>query len=144
MARRSVWGWGFEGDELDAETVGGLAAHLGFGRSDVEDPVAPQLAAPRIGIPPELRDCASADDYDRARHGLGSSYMDTVRGLRGTYAHAPDFVVHAWTEDHVQRALEWAVGKGVSVTPVGGGTSVVGGIEAHALGNGAIALVLTA
>jgi alkyldihydroxyacetonephosphate synthase len=106
--------------------------------------VAPQLAAPRIPIPPELRDCASADDYDRARHGLGSSYMDTVRGLRGTYAHAPDFVVHAWTEDHVQRTLEWAADKGVSVTPVGGGTSVVGGIEAHALGNGAIALVLTA
>jgi alkyldihydroxyacetonephosphate synthase len=129
---------------LSPEEVGGFVAHLGFGRTDIEDPVAPRLAEPRVGVPPELRDCASADDYDRARFGLGSSYMDTVRGLRGRYDHAPDFVVHAWTEDQVQRTLEWAAGKGVSVTPVGGGTSVVGGIEAHALERGAIALALGA
>ena len=139
-----MWGWGDEGDAPTAEEVAGFVEHLGFGRDGDRGAAAPRLPEPRIGVPPELRDCASADDYDRARHGLGSSYMDTVRGLRGDYRHAPDFVVHAWTEDHVRRTLEWAAEKGVSVTPVGGGTSVVGGIEAHSLGSGAIALHLGA
>jgi alkyldihydroxyacetonephosphate synthase len=60
-----------------------------------------------------------------------------VRGLRGDFGEAPDFVVRAWTEDHVVRTLEWAAERGVTVTPVGGATSVVGGI-----GSGRIALAL--
>lgn len=136
--RRSVWGWGFD-EEPEPAAVAGLRAHLGFGREDLEAPVEPVLPAPRIPIPPELRDCASTDAYDRARYGAGCSYLDTVRGLRGAFAEAPDFVVHAWTEDHVIRTLEWAAEEGVSVTPVGGGTSVVGG-----LGSGRVALVLEA
>ena len=144
MARRKYWGWGFEGEGPGAAEVGGLAQHLGFGRTDVEAPAPLRLPEPRIPIPPELRDCGSADDYDRARYGLGRSYLDTVRGLRGEFPYPPDFVVHAWTEDHVQRTLEWAAEKEVSVTPVGGATSVVGGIEARPLAGGALALVLTA
>ncbi len=137
-ARRSVWGWGFD-EEPAADAVAGLRAHLGFGREELETPAAPSLSEPRIAIPPELRDCASTDAYDRARWGLGRSYLDTIRGLRGEFAEAPDFVVHAWTEDHVIRTLEWATEHGVTVTPVGGGTSVVGGI-----GSGSIALHLGA
>jgi alkyldihydroxyacetonephosphate synthase len=140
--RRKFWGWGWEGDAPTPEEVGGLAEHLGFGRTELEEPAEPRLPEPRIGVPPELRDCGSLDPYERARYGLGRSYLDTIRGLRGAIAHPPDFVVHAWTEDHVTRTLEWAAGKGVTVAPVGGGTSVVGGIEAHDRGNGAIALVL--
>ena len=134
--RRSVWGWGFD-EEPEAGAVAGLRAHLGFGREDLETPAAPRLPEPRVGIPPELRDCASTEPYDRARWGLGRSYLDTIRGLRGEFAEAPDFVVHAWTEDHVVRTLAWAAHAGVTVTPVGGGTSVVGG-----LGAGRIALHL--
>ncbi len=58
-------------------------------------------------------------------------------GCGGDFSEAPDFVVHAWTEDHVVRTLAWAAEHGVTVTPVGGGTSVVGG-----LGSGRIALHL--
>ncbi len=146
MARRKVWGWGFEGEAPSTEEVAGLRDHLGFGRLEIEAPREPDLPAPRIGIPAELKDAASDDPYDRARFGLGRSYLDTVRGMRGEIAHPPDFVVHAWTEDTVQRTLDWATAKGVAVTPVGGGTSVVGGIEAHprAEGEGAIALALGA
>ena len=146
MARRTHWGWGFEGDEPEPGAVQGLRAHLGFGAEELEAPADPQLPAPRIPIPPELRDAASDDAYDRARYGLGRSYLDVVRGLRGRIDHPPDFVVHAWTEDHVVRTLDWAAARGVSVTPVGGGTSVVGGIQAHPPegGAGAIALALGA
>jgi alkyldihydroxyacetonephosphate synthase len=144
VRKRNVWGWGYEDEPPTAEAVAGLRQHLGFGREEIEAPAEPRLREPRIGVPPELRDAASTDPYDRARCGLGRSYLDTVRGIRGEYAHAPDFVVHAWTEDAVARTLEWAAGKGVTVTPVGGGTSVVGGIEAHARESGAIAIALGA
>ena len=139
MARRSIWGWGHEGDAVDPATVAGLVEHLGFGRTEVEAPADPVLPEPRRPIPPELKDCASASDYDRARFGLGSSYLDTVRGFRGDFSAAPDFVVHAWTEDAVIRTLEWAAEQGVTVAPVGGATSVVGGI-----GHADVALALGA
>ena len=105
MARRSVWGWGTEGDSPDPAAVAGFAEHLGFGRTDLEAPAPPSLPDPVLPIPPELRDCATDDAYDRARFGLGSSYLDTVRGFRGDFSTAPDFVVHAWTEDAVMRTL---------------------------------------
>ena len=146
MARRTHWGWGFEDDVVEPDAVAGLRAHIGFGSDELEAPAPLSLPAPRIPIPPELKDAASDAEYDRARFGLGRSYLDVVRGLRGEVAHPPDFVVHAWTEDAVVRTLEWAAERGVSVTPVGGGTSVVGGIEAHAGDGhgGAIALALGA
>jgi alkyldihydroxyacetonephosphate synthase len=72
--------------------------------------------------------------------------MDVVRGMRGEVPHPPDFVVHARDEADVARTLEWAADARVAVTPVGGGTSVVGGIEARpGPGHeGAIALALGA
>ncbi len=133
-----MWGWGFD-EEPAADAVAGFRAHLGFGREELEAPTPPVLSEPELPVPPELKDCASTDAYDRARWGLGRSYTDTIRGLRGEFAEAPDFVVHAWTEDHVTRTLQWATEKGVTVTPVGGGTSVVRGI-----GAGTIALHLGA
>ncbi len=149
--RRKHWGWGLESEqpspaELEA-AAGGLRAHLGFGREDIEQPVPladVALAPPRVRIPAELKDIATDETYDRARFGLGRSYGDVVHGMRGEVRFPPDFVVHAWTETHVQRTLEWAAAAGVAVSPVGGGTSVVGGIEARPgpTHNGAIALAL--
>jgi alkyldihydroxyacetonephosphate synthase len=136
-ARRKFWGWGTEDEqpsaaELRAATAG-LRAHLGFGAEDVEVPVRAEelrLPAPRVGVPPGLSDIASDGTYERARHGLGRSYADVVRGYRGQVPHPPDFVAHARHEADVERVLAWAAGAGVAVVPVGGGTSVVGGIEA--------------
>jgi alkyldihydroxyacetonephosphate synthase len=147
VRRRNHWGWGFEDEpEPDAAAVGGLRAHLGFGAEELEAPREPRLAAPRIPIPAALRDIATDAPYDRARLGLGRSYMDVVRGLRGVVEHPPDFVVHARDEQEVERTLAWAAAADVAVTPVGGGTSVVGGIEARpGPGHqGAIALALGA
>jgi alkyldihydroxyacetonephosphate synthase len=149
--RRKHWGWGFEDDqptldELNAAAAG-LAAHLGFGHDRVEEAVplsAVKLAPPRVPIPGELAPIATDAIYDRALHACGRSYLDVVRGLRGEFPWAPDFVVHARDEADVVATLRWAAGAGVAVSPVGGGTSVVGGIDArpgprHA---GAIALSL--
>jgi alkyldihydroxyacetonephosphate synthase len=150
-ARRKFWGWGGEdeqppADELQAAAEG-LRAHLGFGAAEVELPVAIEelrLPAPRVGIPSELAEIATDAVYDRARYGLGRAYVDVVRGFRGEIEHPPDFVAHARDEADVERMLEWASGAGVAVIPVGGGTSVAGGIDAipgpgH---QGAVALAL--
>ena len=148
--RRKHWGWGFEDEQSSLSELKvaaqGLSAHLGFGSADVELPAAPQLHAPRVAIPPALAEIAGASDYERAHFGTGRSYLDIVRGMRGEVPYAPDFVAHARDESDVERTLEWCAGANVACTPVGGATSVVGGIEARPVpgGAGAIALDLGA
>ena len=147
---RSRWGWGFEDAViLDAEARA-MAPHaeqlLGVPAQELEEPVALErasLPAARIAPPagPLATICAQDDDA-RARHAYGKSYLDTVRALRGLYEHAPDVVACARDERDVEALLEWAAGANVAVVPYGGGTSVVGGIEARVPGrfDGVLAL----
>src|SRR3954464_1226086 len=132
--QRKHWGWGFADeqpslDELRAAAAG-MREHLGYGSAEIEEPVPLErvsLPAPRVE-PPDV--CpAFADDFHRARFALGCSYMDVVRGMRGQFAHPPDAVLEPRDERELEAALEWAAGANVAVVPVGGGTSVVGGIE---------------
>jgi len=109
MTRR-YWGWGNEDDPV-GEGAAELAAHLGFGSAELECP------APL------------AIDHDRALHAHGASYLDVVRALRGEFPHVPDVVEHPADEAGVLQALERAHGANFSVTPFGGGTSVVGGAD---------------
>jgi alkyldihydroxyacetonephosphate synthase len=151
--RRKHWGWGFEDEQPSPEELGaaakGLKMHLGFGDGGVELPVAAdalQLPPPRVEIPAALAEFSGASDYERALFGTGRSYSDVVRAYRGEIPHPPDFVAHARDEDDVTRVLEWCSSSTVACVPVGGGTSVVGGIAAipgrhH---QGAIALSLRA
>ncbi len=132
-----VWGWGRRSE--DEPDVAGLAAarplveeQLGFATREPEAP-APlaELPTDRVGgrLPAPLRPLASAEPLDRARHGLGRSYRDLVRGLRGRVDHAPDCVLRPATEADVAAVLDWCADAGVAVVPFGGGTSVVGGVE---------------
>jgi alkyldihydroxyacetonephosphate synthase len=129
--RRKHWGWGYEDEqpspgELRAAAAG-LADHLGFGEREPEPPVpleAVTLAPPRLETP------FAADAWSRAAHAQGRSYLDVVRGLRGDFPHPPDAVAHPASEDELRRVLDWCAQRDVAVVPVGGGTSVVGGIDA--------------
>jgi alkyldihydroxyacetonephosphate synthase len=129
--RRKHWGWGFEDeqpplDELRAAAAG-LAAHLGFGATEPELPVAledVELPPPRFEAP------YAQDTYERALHAQGSSYSDVVRGFRGEFPHPPDAVARPRDEDELRGVLEWCAEHRVAVVPVGGATSVVGGIDA--------------
>jgi alkyldihydroxyacetonephosphate synthase len=107
--RRRHWGWSHENDPL-GEGAAELAAHLGFGSADLE-------------VPAPLR-----IDHDRALHGHGASYVDVVRAMRGDID-APDAVAHPATEAELIEALARADRENLTVTPYGGGTSVVGGVE---------------
>src|SRR6266540_2904714 len=122
----AVWGWGGPGEAPGPAELEALAptvqAVLGFA---VQPPERP---AP-------LRPLASDTPLDRARHGLGRSYRDIVRGLRGHVQHPPDLVLRPRGEAEVAAALDWCGDGGVALVPFGGGTSVVGGVE-PAVGDG--------
>ena len=129
--RRKHWGWGYEDeqpapDELRA-TAAGLADHLGFGEREPELPVALEdVALP----PPRLETPFAQDTWSRAAHAAGRSYLDVVRGLRGEFPHPPDGVAFPASEEDLRGVLDWCGEHAVAVVPVGGGTSVVGGIDA--------------
>ncbi len=131
------WGWGYEDEQPSPSELRDAAAfltgRLGFGSPEPEQPVPlsdVSLPTPRLRPPQSLTAFCAADDYERALHGYGRSYCDIVRAFRGRFDHPPDVVAHPRDEGEVQAALDWAVSAGAAVVPFGGGTSVVGGVEA--------------
>jgi alkyldihydroxyacetonephosphate synthase len=131
------WGWGYEDEQPSPselrDAAGFLVERLGFGSRDPELAVPlteVSLPAPRLRPPDALAPICSASDYERALHGYGRSYVDVVRAFRGRFDSPPDVVVQPRSESDVAAALDWAVSAGAAVIPFGGGTSVVGGVEA--------------
>jgi alkyldihydroxyacetonephosphate synthase len=53
-----------------------------------------------------------------------------VRAFRGRFDNAPDVVAFPRDEAEVEAVLGWCAEAGAAAIPVGGGTSVVGGVEA--------------
>ncbi len=85
------------------------------------------LAALRQLLDPEH---VETDPFERAMHAVGRSYYDLVRIRRGELPGAPDAVVYPGSHDEVLAVLRWASDHRVAVVPYGGGSSVVGGVEA--------------
>jgi alkyldihydroxyacetonephosphate synthase len=113
-------------------------SHLGFGSADVELPVPledVELPPPQLQAPASLAGICSSDVYDRAAHSYGKAYRDVVRGFRGRFDHPPDVVAFPRDEPELEAVLAWCADAGAAAIPVGGGTSVVGGVEA-AIGDG--------
>jgi alkyldihydroxyacetonephosphate synthase len=132
------WGWGFQEGRPTREQIAELGRlvgeRVGFEPGSVEDGVpleAAELRPPRIDPPDRLSGLLSADPADRAGHSYGKAYRDIVRAFRGRYDNPPDLVAHPRSEEDVERILDWAAAKHVAVIPYGGGTSVVGGVEAR-------------
>jgi alkyldihydroxyacetonephosphate synthase len=53
-----------------------------------------------------------------------------VRGFRGRFDHAPDVVAFPRDAREIEALLHWCAERGAAAIPYGGGTSVVGGVEA--------------
>jgi alkyldihydroxyacetonephosphate synthase len=147
---RCWWGWGYEDAQSSSDEIRAAAqaivAVLGFGSTEVEEPVAIEeieLPPPRIDVPTDL---FTTDTRERITHAQGKAYIDTIRAFRGRIDNPPDAVAHPRDEADVERALEWAASANVAVIPYGGGTSVVGGIEPRIDGRyaGAVTLDLSA
>jgi len=136
-AQRSFWGWGREGAGPDAAQqqaiVRTLAARFAAGeRTLAPAPRIEDIALPaaRISPPAALAPLCSDTPLDRASHTWGKSYRDVVRGLRGDFSAAPDFVARPRDDDDVRALLDWCGSHDVAAIPYGGGSSVVGGVEA--------------
>ena len=135
--RRKFWGWGFEDQqpphEQVVETGRAARAHLGFAPAEIERPVSiedVELPRARLSPPPALQGICAQDPHERASHAYGKSYRDLIRAFRGRFDHAPDLVAHPRDEDDVRALLDWCADAGAAAIPFGGGTSVVGGVEA--------------
>ncbi len=131
--KRSHWGWGWADKFPDTKTRAQLGqqvqALLGFETSAPVEPVALEA----VELPPPRLDAhlsITTDSEERIRHTYGRSYRDVVRGFRGDFDAAPDAVARPTTEAEIEALLEWAAQEHVAVVPWGGGTSVVGCVEA--------------
>src|SRR5829696_4306722 len=111
------------------EAAVGLVGHLGFGSAEPEEAAPLALPAPRVEVPRALRGLCVQDDHARAVHAHGASYLDVVRAFRGRFPTPPDAVALPDDEGDLRRVLEWCASAGLAVTPYGGGTSVVGGVD---------------
>jgi alkyldihydroxyacetonephosphate synthase len=138
---RSHWAWGFEDQALAPPARAALSAQvgalLGVAVGERHQPLSLERAnvAPARGgldrdLPPSLAPFATSDREVRARHTYGRGFADQWRGLHGDFAAAPDLVARPRDEAEIERVLAWAAGSGAWVVPWGGGTSVVGGVEA--------------
>ncbi|MEM1348964.1 MAG: FAD-binding oxidoreductase [Myxococcota bacterium] len=70
------------------------------------------------------------DRFERLFHAVGKSYWDVLRLRRGDVPCAPDVVVYPQGEGEVAEILSIAAEHKLAVIPYGGGSSVVGGVEA--------------
>jgi alkyldihydroxyacetonephosphate synthase len=135
--RLKHWGWGFEDQAPTAaqltEAAAGIRERFGFG-GEVRAAVPlkeVEVRAPRLKRPDSFGDLFTDAKYERVSRALGKAYRDIVRGHRGEFEHPPDLVAQPRDCSEVETVLSWAEAEGAAVVPFGGGTSVVGGVEAR-------------
>jgi len=136
--QRKFWGWGWQDEGPTREQRAAIATLLAerYGLADVSVTDPPQieeiaLRAPRIAAPAALRSRFTADPHERAGHTYGKSFRDIARALSRDFRAAPDLVALPRTETELVDALDWCTAEGVAAIPYGGGSSVVGGVEAR-------------
>jgi alkyldihydroxyacetonephosphate synthase len=138
---RSHWAWGYSDRFPDDDMRDAFAAQVGavlgreFTKKRVPSIDEARLPEPRVTPPAELAEWSSTDRNDRILHTFGKAYPDIVRAFGGDFSNAPDWVAFPRSEDHVAAILAHCSAEGIAVIPYGGGTSVVGGVEAI-VGNG--------
>src|SRR5689334_6818140 len=142
------WGWGDPGRRLDLpeSAVGALRSELGVEPGDGGGPVAlDRVSLPEPRPVPEAVRAAAGEvldgKEDRLRRAAGRSYPDLVRLRSGRLETAPDAVLRPPSGDAVEAVLAACASEGVAVVPYGGGTSVVGGLDALRDGHDAVVSV---
>ena len=144
---RSVWAWGWRAKFPDDGARAGLVqlarALVPSAQPALRAPPTdePSVAAPAVAVPAALAAFASQAPRDRAMRSRGRAFPDLVAGFAGDYTGAPDVVVRPRDEAEVARVLEVSADHGWAVVPFGGGTSVVGGVDAKLARGGRAAVV---
>ena len=133
-------GWGYIEDALterERTSVLNLAATW-FGHKSLEQHPAPkpeQIGLPpsRIEVPGALEDFVGTNRDERLLHARGRSFRDLASLRSERLADVPDAVARPRSRDELDRVLEWAQAKRYALIPYGGGSSVVGGINAEGM-----------
>lgn len=133
-------GWGYTEDALaDRERESLLkVAGAWFGGKSLERRAPPRpadiaLPVPRLAVPAVMQDFLDTRHDTRLLHARGRSFRD-LASLRGpALRDVPDAVATPRTEAELLQVLEWAHALGVALIPYGGGSSVVGGVNAEGM-----------
>jgi alkyldihydroxyacetonephosphate synthase len=136
------WGWGEDGHAVPLPPAAEALLRDGLGA----DPAArrPPVALEQVSLPDSRLAAAARERLaaavgaehvrdgreDRIAHAVGRSYPDLVRIRSGDASSAPDAVVLPGSAEQVAAVLAACAELRVAVIPFGGGTSVVGGVEA--------------
>ena len=133
---RSLWAWGWRDrfpDDAARATLAAQAALL-LPRAQLSvralPSEAPDVPASAVTIPDAIAPFSSQQPRDRAMTTRGRAFPDLVAGYAGDYAGAPALVARPRDASEVARVLEACDERGWAVVPFGGGTSVVGGVDA--------------
>ena len=139
-------GWGRRGEAFDlegrddavwrwvSETLG-IPSMTAAKGPEVEEISLPsgRLSAPLLDELKKLLpgDLVKTDAYERAFHAKGQSFHDLIRLRQERRVDdAPDAVAYPEREEQVQALVAFAQENAIALIPFGGGTSVVGGVEA--------------
>jgi alkyldihydroxyacetonephosphate synthase len=144
MRMMTFTGWGDPAKATDTSRLPKLWPFihrvLGIGPERIR-PVADPA---HIALPPSratealltaLREAVGAahvatDRSNRILHAYGKSYRDLLRAQRGEVERAPDAIVFPGTHAEVERLMAVARAHGAKLIPFGGGTNIVGAVEA--------------
>ena len=139
------WGWGAADHraEVSPAAQAALTEELGADSAAGSDPVPlERIELPEARPLPDAVASSAAevrtDAESRVRRAAGRSYPDLFRLRSGRLEHAPDAVVVPADRDEVASVLAACADSGVAVVPFGGGTSVVGGLDAVRDGHTAV------
>lgn len=147
--RRSYWAWGMESQEPTQAkreaAAKAMSRRFGVSLNTVQPISINQidLRASRINAPDSLAEIVSQDTYERAFHTYGHSFKDRVRKFAGDFKNPPDLVAYPRDEADVTALLDWCGGAGYAAIPFGGGSSVVGGVEAPEGYDGVVSIDMT-
>ena len=140
--RMRWWGWGEDGHDgpvkPGAKVI--LSKHCSWPAGVDRPHVALEaVSLPESRLTDEMRarlaetvgeDFVRDDHATRVSHAAGRSLPDLIRLRTGRLSSAPDAVVYPAAGAEVDALLAVCAEESVAVVPVGGGTSVVGGIDA--------------
>ncbi|HEX3762292.1 MAG TPA: FAD-binding oxidoreductase [Kofleriaceae bacterium] len=147
---RSIWAWGWRDRFPDAAARSGLVQLTRAmlpGAKPALRPLppghdgAPEVPASAVAMPDALAGFATQAPRDRAMCTRGRAFPDLIAGFAGDYAGAPDLVARPRDAAEVARTLEVCSERGWACVPFGGGTSVVGGVDAAMARGGRPAVV---
>ncbi|HWO20548.1 MAG TPA: FAD-binding oxidoreductase [Kofleriaceae bacterium] len=136
IRERSIWAWGWRDRWPDDAARDGLAT-MARALLPAAQPVArplppdePDVPDPAVRIPDSFAAFTTAAPRARALHTRGRAFPDLVAGFDGDYTGAPDLVARPRDADEVARVLDLCDQRDWACVPFGGGTSVVGGVDA--------------